>query len=308
MKTDEEAIAEFSNYLESEKGYSNNTIKAYIKDVIDFSNFIHTEKFAPNLMSIRNERIAKNYHNYLNSQDEKSSTVNRKMSSLRAFYDFLLKEHVVSFNFFSDIKSDKVPKRLPKVLTDEEIKMMFSSIDNKTTLGFRNLVILEILYGCGLRVSELCSLEIKDVDFSNNVISIRSGKGKKDRIVLMYNKLAQHIKHYISYERITLLSNSKNPLERTLMLNKNGTPLTSRGVRVILNSIIEKMGETYKITPHMLRHSFASSMLNNGADLKVVQELLGHESISTTRIYTHVTTERINKSYFESFPRAKKEK
>lgn len=306
MKTDKEALDAFKKYLESEKGYSNNTILAYIKDVEDFSLFLHKEKFASNMMTIRSERIAKNYHTHLNSLDEKATTVNRKMSSLRTFYDFLLKEHIVQTNFFSEIKGDKVPKRLPKVLTDEEIKMMFSSLDKKTPLGFRNYCILEILYGCGLRVSELCNLAIKDIDFSNNQIIIKSGKGAKDRIVLMFDGLGDDIKHYISYERIQLLKNSNNPLERTLFLNKNGTPLTTRGVRVILKSIIENMGETFNITPHMLRHSFATAMLNNGADLKIVQELLGHESISTTRIYTHVSIERINESYFENFPRAKK--
>ncbi|MGM9971288.1 MAG: site-specific tyrosine recombinase/integron integrase [Anaeroplasmataceae bacterium] len=307
MKTDLELIDDFKNYLETEKGYSNNTIIAYAKDVDDFRGFIRSEKLAANLISIRNPRIAKNYHAYLNSTEQKATTVNRKMSSLRTFYDYLLKEHIVSDNIFNDIKSDKVPKRLPRVLTDEEIRLMFASLDRKTPLGFRNALILEILYGCGLRVSELCALTIKDIDFNNDSIYIRSGKGDKDRIALMYPKLKDDLKHYISYERLTLLRVSSNPLERTLFLNKNGTPLTTRGVRVILNSIISQMGETFKITPHMLRHSFATAMLNNGADLKIVQEMLGHESISTTRIYTHVSTEKINKTFYESFPRAKKE-
>lgn len=306
MRTDKEAIDAFCEYLTGIKGYSDNTIRAYLHDIEDFASFIHSEKLAQSVCTVRNSRIAKNYHSYLNSQKEKASTVNRRMSSLRAFYQFLVREHVLDTNIFDEIKNDKVPERLPKVLTDDEIKMMFSSIDRNTALGYRNVVILEILYGCGLRVSELCGLSIRDVDFSNNSIYVRAGKGSKDRIVLMYQELAEHIKHYISYERIELLRKSNDPNDRTLLLNKNGTPLTTRGVRVILNSIINKMGETFKITPHMLRHSFATSMLNGGADLKSVQDLLGHESISTTRIYTHVSTEKINKTYFESFPRAKK--
>lgn len=306
MKTDIEAINAYTEYLYSEKGYSENTIKAYIKDVSDFAAWIKAEKRAAGLLYIRNKRICENYHSVLNMNGEKATTVNRKMASLRGFYNFLIKEHVLDTNYFENISGDKVPKRLPHIIKEEEIKMMFSSLDKNNTLDFRNYCILEVLYGCGLRVSELCNLQIKDIDFLNLEIKVVSGKGSKDRIVIMYDELKDHLKHYISYERITLLKKSNNPDERTLFLNKNGTKLTPRGVRVILNSIIDKMGETFQISPHMLRHSFATMMLNNGADLRSVQELLGHETIKTTQIYTSVSIEKIRDSYDKAFKEIKK--
>ena len=304
MKTDNEAIEAYKNYLLVEKGYSSNTILAYIKDIEDFSNWIKSEKRAQGLLFIRNKRICTDYHSLLN-MNEKATSVNRKMASLRNFYNYLLKNHIVNFNYFSDISSDKVPKRLPHVIKDDEIKMLFSSIDKNTALGFRNYCIIEVLYGCGLRVSELCNLTIRNIDFEANHINVISGKGSKDRIVVIYNDLALHLKHYISYERLELLRKSTNSLERRLFLNKNGGPLTPRGVRVILNGIINKMGETFKISPHMLRHSFATQMLNNGADLRTVQELLGHENLKTTQIYTKVSVEKIRESYDMVFPRKK---
>lgn len=306
MKTDSEAIEAYKEYLYSQRGYSPNTIIAYIKDVSDFADWIKSEKRAAGLLFIRNKRICENYHAILIMNGEKATSVNRKMASLRGFYNFLIKEHVLTTNYFDSIEGDKTSKRLPHAIKEEEIKMMFSSLDKNKPLDFRNYCILEVLYGCGIRVSELCNLHIRDLDFNNNQIKIVSGKGSKDRIVVMYEELADHLRHYISYERIVLLKNSDNPEERTLFLNKNGTPLTPRGVRVILNSIISKMGETFKISPHMLRHSFATSMLNNGADLRTVQELLGHETIKTTQIYTSVSIEKIRDSYDKAFEELKK--
>ncbi len=306
MRTDLEAVEAFKEYLSSEKNYSSNTIEAYIKDVNDFADFIHSEKLAQGLLFIRNKRICANYHSYLNGNGEKATTVNRKMSSLRSFYSYLLKNHHVKENFFDDIKSDKVPKRLPHIVKNEEINMMFASIDKKTSLGMRNYIIIEILYGCGLRVSELCNIEIKHIDFNNMTINVKGGKGDKDRVVIMFEDLAIDLKHYITYERLDLLRKSSEPNERKLLLNKNGTKLTPRGVRVILDSIVEKMGETFNISPHMLRHSFATALIDNGADLRTVEELLGHENLKTTQIYTHVSTETIKAVYKEAFPRNKK--
>ena len=305
MKTNDEAIDSFKEYLESIKGYSIYTVIAYINDVNEFKNFIVSEKMARDLFHI-NERVCKNYHALLNQSGEKATTVNRKMSSLRSFYSYLMKEHVVDINYFDEISGDKIEKRLPKVLKHEEIMQMINSIDKNTPLGFRNYALIKTMYGTGLRVSEVCELEVKDIDFSREALRVRGGKGNKDRDVVLFKGLLMDLKHYINNERIALLSKGHDANLRILFLNKNGGPLTARGVRVILNSIINKMGETFKITPHMLRHSFASSMLNNGADLRTVQELLGHENLSTTQIYTHVSEEKLKKAYNEAFPRMKK--
>ena len=305
MKTNDEAIEAFKEYLEAIKGYSEYTVIAYIKDVNDFKNIIISERMARDLFQI-SERVCKNYHASLNQSGEKATTVNRKMSSLRTFYSFLFKEHIVEINYFEEISGDKIEKRLPKVLKHEEIMMMLNSIDKNSSLGFRNYLLIKLMYATGLRVSEVCALEIKDIDYSRESIRVRSGKGNKDRDVLVFEELLVDLKHYINNERVELLSRGHDGNLRVLFLNKNGSALTERGVRVILNSVIDKMGETFKITPHMLRHSFASSMLNNGADLRTVQELLGHENLSTTQIYTHVSEEKLKEAYKEAFPRNKK--
>ena len=183
--------------------------------------------------------------------------------------------------------------------------MLFNICDQTKPLGVRNYCILELLYGCGLRVSELCNLEIKDIDFDDLTILIH-GKGSKDRVVIMYEEMANNLRKYISNSRLDLLYKSENHENRHVFLNKNGTTLTPRGVRVILNKLISDCGETFHLSPHMLRHSFATALLNNGADMRSVQELLGHESLSTTQVYTHVSYETIKTSYQIAHPRAMK--
>lgn len=302
----EEAIEKFISYLLAVKGYSQNTILSYKTDILEFTNFINEEKMAKDILSLRNERIAKNYISYMTSLKIKSSTINRKISSLRTFYKYLLMEKIVNDNFFSEIPGQKNQKRLPHVVKNEEIEMLFNSFDKNTDLGFRNYLIVEMLYGCGFRVSELCNMTIKNLDFDQLQIMIKDGKGGKDRIVLMYPELASRLKHYITYERTSLLTKSDDLETRIVFLNNRGNPLSTRGVRTILDEAIKKCGETFKISPHMLRHSFASELINNGADLRSVQELLGHENISTTQIYTHINHEAMKKMYSESHPRAQK--
>lgn len=302
---DEEAIAKFRDYLANIKNYATNTVNSYYKDICEFQEFIVQERMAAGLLQIRNNRICKNYISYLSSQNLASSSISRKLSSLRSFYDFFLKSGDVSANFFDEVEAPKAPKRLPKMIKENEIEMLFSICDQNTPLGLRNYCILEVLYGCGLRVSELCGLEIKDIDFNELSILVH-GKGSKDRVVIMFEQMAQDLRRYISTYRLDLLYLSKDQENRHVFLNKNGTTLTPRGVRVILNKLISNCGESFHLSPHMLRHSFATALLNHGADLRSVQELLGHENLSTTQIYTHVTFENVKKSYELSHPRAQK--
>lgn len=304
--TDDEALMNFVDYLSSVRNYSENTVISYKTDILEFSDFIKKKKMAPSLTKIMNPLPAKNYLIYMNSLKYSATTINRHLSSLRTFYDFLMKRHVVEKNFFEEIASIKKPKRLPEILKNKEIMDMLNSIDQKTPMGLRNYLIVSILYGCGLRVSEMCALEISNLDFSNETIHIH-GKGDKDRIVIMYDELKEKLLKYISFERIELLKKGDNIEIRYLFINNHGGNLTPRGVRVILNTIIDKMGETYKITPHMLRHSFATALLDNGADLRSVQELLGHSNLSTTQIYTHVSVEKMKSEYMAAHPRAKKQ-
>lgn len=303
---DEETIKSYLEYLANVLNYSNNTIIAYQNDITNFNKFVKEEKFAKDLLEIRNDRVIKAYISHLNNMGEAVNSVNRNIASLRGFYNYLLSEKIVDKNFFTDISSLKKPKRLPQIIREKEIVMLLDSCNKQTTLGFRDYLLIEFLYATGLRVSELCSLKTSDIDLINLEVKVR-GKGNKDRIVLIYEELKEDIKHYLNLERITLLAKSNDENNRSLFLNNKGTSLTTRGVRVILDKVIKNCGETFHISPHMLRHSFATTLLNNGADLRSVQELLGHENLSTTQIYTHITYENLKKEYQIAHPRAKKE-
>lgn len=297
-------IEEFLDYLLAVKNYSSNTIISYKNDLEEFRNFIISEKMAPNLLKIR-ARIPQNYMSHLTEEGNAVTSIHRKVSALRSFYQYLLKNDYVMENHFQTVTTPKSPKRLPKIVKNEELNILFSSIDTKKPLGYRNYVLLELLFATGIRVSELCGMQIKDIDFGSKEIVIH-GKGSKDRIVLIYDSLVDKLKHYITYERILLLSKGSNENNRYVFLNQRGETLTTRGIRVILTSLIKNAGETFKLSPHMLRHSFATALLNNGADLRSVQELLGHENLSTTQIYTHVTYEKMKENYMVSHPRAMK--
>lgn len=305
--TDIDAINGFIEYLSVNKNYSQNTIDGYKNDILEFEKFIHEEKMAAGLLKIRNERVCKNFISYLSNKDYASTTIHRKLSSLNSFYNYLVKDEIIDTNYFSNVEAPKSPKRLPKMIKEAEIQMLFEICDLNNKLGYRNFCILGCLYGCGLRVSELCNMQIKDIDFIERTIKI-TGKGSKDRIVVMYDELSNSLKYYISTFRLELLYNSKDENNRYVFLNKNGTQLTRVGVRKILDKLVSDCGETFHISPHMLRHSFATALLNNGADMRSVQELLGHENLSTTQIYTHVSFDAIRSSYEIAHPRANKVK
>ncbi|MDE7162102.1 MAG: site-specific integrase, partial [Anaeroplasmataceae bacterium] len=192
--TDSEAIAKFLDYLLSVKNYSSNTIVSYHKDIDEFHEFIVSERMAAGLLQIRTNRVCKNYISYLSSQNLASTSISRKLSSLRSFYDFLIKSNTgVTVNYFDEVEAPKAPKRLPKMIKESEIEMLFNVCDQNTPLGLRNYCILEVLYGCGLRVSELCGLEIKDIDFTEHTIVVH-GKGSKDRVVIMFEDMANDLR------------------------------------------------------------------------------------------------------------------
>lgn len=304
--TEDDALLEFLSEISNVKGYSINTVEAYREDINEFKNFIHTEHMARDLFGVK-KRTLQNYVAYM-KRSNKASSIHRKMSSLSSFYNFLYKEEIMNVNLFADndIDMPKIAKRVPKFINEKEIGMLFEACDMDNKLGYRNYCLLGCLYGCGLRVSELCNMEISDIGFPERTIHIH-GKGNKDRYVIMYEELRDDLKHYISTYRVDILYNSKDLDNHYVFLNKNGGKLSRVGVRKILEGLVDKCGETFKISPHMLRHSFATSLLNNGADIRSVQELLGHESLSTTQIYTEVSLETIRSSYNIAHPRAMKE-
>ena len=296
-------IEGFKEYLRNEKNYSEYTILNYVNDIIDFQDYLTKERLGtldkPNLNSGRY------FLSFLNNKGFMPRSIARKLSSLRSFYRFLNQEGKLSYNIFSEISSPNAEKTLPRFIYFEELDALFERINTNTIIGKRDYAILEVLYGTGTRVSELCDLEIDMIDFNNNNMIVM-GKGSKERYLPIHENIRLALLDYLEFSRRHLLAKSKRSDITKIFLNAKGGPLTPRGVRVILNNITDKASEHIKISPHMLRHSFATHLLDNGADLRSVQELLGHVNLSTTQIYTHVSKEKMRSEYLKHFPRAKR--
>lgn len=297
----DDAINKYKDYLSAEKNYSPYTISSYLKDIDEFKKFLENEKYG-NLLKINSDNIGRYYISHLSGNNYSRKSIARKISSLRAFYRFLAVKEIISESYFETVETPKIEKKLPKFLYKNEIELMFNSIDRSKSVGVRDYAILELLYSSGLRVSELCSITEKNLDFPNEMIKV-FGKGHKDRYVPMNERCIAILKEYIYVSRPELIRKVEKNATDILFVNRNGGPLTTRGVRVILNNIIDHTAEVGHVYPHMIRHSFATHLLDGGADLRSVQELLGHENLSTTQIYTHVSKEQIKESYMLSHPR-----
>jgi integrase/recombinase XerC len=294
-------IVNFEKYLNIERNYSNYTIKNYLIDITEFITYCNN--FNKNYLNIKYTDI-KSYLTHLYEKKYKSTTISRKISSLRTFYAFLYDKNIVDKNVFEYITLPKKEKRLPKYLSNDDIDEIFKIIDISTPLGIRNRLILELLYGSGLRVSELCNIKLSDIDFSNKSIRI-IGKGKKERIVYYGEPCKRIIDLYLNGTRDEILGKNKN--EYLIIGNKKSNKsLSVRSVELILNNIIESTSLNKKASPHTLRHTFATHLLNDGCDILIVKELLGHSSLDTTGIYTHISNERLRKVYLNNHPRAKK--
>jgi len=304
LKRSSELIDLFMEYLDA-TNYSKHTITSYSTDTMSLVNFLMSEGLG-NLEDVT-DTLARYYIGYLSDNNYSNKSIGRKISSARKLYDYLKDNGHVSHNPFKALIIPKQEKKNPRFIYENEIKQMFDSIDVSTAKGIRDFAILEIMYGCGLRVSELCSMKMVDVDYSQNMILVH-GKGNKDRYIPIHNKIVKAVKAYEKFSRSEFLLRSEDYFQEILFLNFKGTPLTDRGVRKILNGIIENTNVegTMSITPHMLRHSFATHLLNNGADLRVVQELLGHSHLSSTQIYTHVSKEKLKSEYMKKHPRSRK--
>lgn len=297
----EKNIVNFEKYLNIERNYSNYTIKNYLIDITEFITYCNN--FNKNYLNIKYTDI-KSYLTHLYEKKYKSTTISRKISALRTFYAFLYDKNIVDKNVFEYITLPKKEKRLPKYLSNDDIDEIFKIIDISTPLGIRNRLILELLYGSGLRVSELCNIKLSDIDFSNKSIRI-IGKGKKERIVYYGEPCKRIIDLYLNGTRDEILGKNKN--EYLIIGNKKSNKsLSVRSVELILNNIIESTSLNKKASPHTLRHTFATHLLNDGCDILIVKELLGHSSLDTTEIYTHISNERLRKVYLNNHPRAKK--
>lgn len=296
----EEQVKLFLKYLNYQKGYSENTIINYENDIKEFLEFLNKENI-DNLKEV-NYSIVRFYLMDLYNKKFSRNSVSRKLSSLRSFFKYLHNEEIVKINPFSLISSPKKEKKLPKFLYNEDIEKIFNVPNINTVLGKRDSLILELLYDTGVRVGELVNIKINDINYDDRSIKIL-GKGNKERIVLYGTYAEIALKEYLNNGRNELLKGKNNEY---LILNANGNNITTRGIRLIIDKIIKQACLNTHISPHTLRHTFATHLLENGSDLLTVKELLGHSSLSSTQIYTHVTNERLRSIYLKSHPRARK--
>lgn len=293
-------ISIFLQYLMIERHYSELTKKAYEEDILEFKKFLEeTGEASFKAVTLSDVRI---YLGLLNEKQLSRNSVSRKISSMRAFYQFLLKDQLVEDNPFSYIHLKKKSLRLPRFFYEKEMKALFTTVKGDRLLDFRNEALLEVLYGTGIRVSECSNIQIKDLDFELGVLLVH-GKGNKERYVPFGHYAAIAIKEYLEKCRTPLMTkyHKEHPY---LFVNHYGDQITPTGIEYVLNQVIKKSSLTSNIHPHMLRHTFATHLLNNGADMRTVQELLGHASLSSTQIYAHVTKEHLQKNYRQFHPRA----
>lgn len=295
-------LEQFLSYLQLEKNYSAYTIETYKTNVEEFFQFMNVEgiKFDEEI-TYSDVRL---YLTVLHVRKLSRRSVALRVSSLRSFFKFLMRENYVMKNPFMLATLPKKELSIPNFFYEEELSALFEVSDLTTPLGMRNQAILELLYGSGIRVSECCGLSVEDIDFHLGVMLVL-GKGSKERYVPFGNYAHDALNEYLHHARPFLLAKGKNETN-SVFLNNNGTPLTPRGIRYILAEMMKKSSLMLKINPHKLRHTFATHMLDEGADIRVVQELLGHENLSTTQIYTHVSKERLRSVYMLNHPRAKK--
>ncbi len=299
-------LEEYLDYLKEQKNYSTNTIDSYRRDIELFLNFIKDEGYS--FENVDNNLI-RNFLRFEVIQGKSKRTNQRRIIALRRFYAWLLKNEYVKYNPFISIKTPKHDKKLPSFLHEEEIELLIEAdAKREDFLAKRDHAIIILLYSSGIRVSELISLKLQDINLRQRTMRI-VGKGKKERIVPFSNLSLEALNDYLRNCRNYVLEKNKisNPTN-ALFINAKGEQITSRGVQYILKNVEERTGINLGLHPHKMRHTFATHLLEKGADLRTIQEILGHTSLETTQVYTHVTTNKMVDTYKNAFPRAKKEK
>ena len=296
---DKQFVDEFKSYLSIEKNFSEHTLRAYISDVISFILWLgEIESIQANFDKLRE------YLHFIQRFDYKKTTIARKVAAIRTYYKFLFREKYIDTNPALSLSAPKRPKPLPKFLTPEEVDQILNNVKIETPAGFRNRVILELLWATGMRVSELSNLNFGDVNLEENEIRV-FGKGAKERIVLMSTRAKNYLTEYINSAR-KLIAPDYNTGEinddTPLFINNTGFRLQTKTIRKVINEIVERIELPKHVTPHVFRHSFATKLIENGADLRVVQELLGHAGISNTQIYTHVSMKHMKDVYETAHP------
>lgn len=292
----------FLSSLLTEKDYSENTHIAYDSDLDEFGGYLKEsmkrgkdgEVFVTEITPL----LIRGYLGFLHKKKISRSSISRKLSAIRSYFKFLVKQGIVENSPAESVLTPKLEKKIPVYLTVDDVFRLLDSVKTDSLLGLRNSAIFETLYSTGIRVSELAGLNLSDIDFKGRKIRVL-GKGRIERIVPVGKKAVQAVKSY----RTALGSNKNNTAEKPVFLNKNGGRLTTRSIARILDQLAVASGLTIPVSPHALRHSFATHMLDAGADLRVVQELLGHSSLSTTQKYTHVTMDKLMETYDKAHPR-----
>lgn len=302
QETEKQYIEDFKTYLSVEKNFSEHTLAAYASDILSYILWLDN-------VSCTNVDFNKlrEYLHFIQRFDYKKTTIARKVASIRTFYKFLFRERYIDSNPALSLSAPKRPKSLPKFLTPEEVEQILNNVKIETPAGFRNRVILELLWATGMRISELSNLNFGDLNLDENEIRV-FGKGAKERIVLVSDRAKGYLVQYINSAR-KLIAPEYNTNEinddTPLFINNTGYRLQNKTVRKVINEIVEKIELPKKVTPHVFRHSFATKLIENGADLRVVQELLGHAGISNTQIYTHISMKHMKDVYEAAHPHSK---
>lgn len=282
---------EYRNYLTSVRKYPDNTVNSYLSDITIFKEYLSSLKI--NYLKVDKD-IIREYLKVLGNSNYKSSSINRILSSLKNYYDYLEYKHLIEYNPLKDLNRPKKEKRLPNFINNNDYEeILKKSLERTDFIGRRNTLLLELLYSSGIRISEALNIKIKDINMGDKSIRIL-GKGSKMRIVYFGEYAKEYLEEYLKVRNSSL---------EYLFLNKNNTLLTRRGAEYIISNLVKTSLLKKKVTPHTFRHSYATEMLNNGADIRSVQELLGHSSLSTTGIYTHVTNEAVRREYLKAFKR-----
>lgn len=282
---------EYKNYLTSIRKYPDNTVNSYLSDITIFKEYLSSLKI--NYLKVDKD-IIREYLKVLGNSNYKSSSINRILSSLKNYYEYLEYKHLIEYNPLKDLNRPKKEKRLPNFINNNDYEEIIKkSLERTDFIGRRNTLLLELLYSSGIRISEALNIKIKDINMGDKSIRIL-GKGSKMRIVYFGEYAKEYLEEYLKVRNSSL---------EYLFLNKNNTLLTRRGAEYIISNLVKTSLLKKKVTPHTFRHSYATEMLNNGADIRSVQELLGHSSLSTTGIYTHVTNEAVRREYLKAFKR-----
>ncbi len=295
-------IDAFLTFISEEKGYSYNTQAAYRNDLHQFAEFLESLDPPPTeWMQIDKDTLI-SFMLDLKEREYSSATVARKVAAIKSFFNFLVDQKVIEDNAAATLDAPKAKKRLPKTLSRDAVERLLEApAGDRSAKGLRDKALLELLYATGMRVSELVSLNVDDVNLASATVRCR-GKGNKERILPLYKQAVEALETYLEQGRIQY---AKNPEERALFLNPRGTRLTRQGLWLIIKAYVEEANIDEEVTPHTLRHSFATHLLDGGAGLRELQQLLGHSNISTTQIYAHVSSDRLRETYDEAHPRAK---